>query len=70
MADEKFEVGDIAQLKSGGPQMTVIAVYNDDDDEPSARCAWFSSGGKDMESLFPLQALNNITSEAGLLTGN
>lgn len=32
-----FEVGDVAQLKSGGPQMTVYRVEADD-----VACVWFT----------------------------
>ena len=31
-----FEIGDVVQLKSGGPEMTVTAVNNNE-----VACAWF-----------------------------
>ncbi|WP_081057260.1 YodC family protein [Burkholderia cepacia] len=55
----KFKIGDIVQLKSGGPEMTVQSL-------PSAttttsyRCQWFAgkkleSGPFPEESLMPVQ---------------
>lgn len=37
MSDNTFNVGDIVQLKSGGPGMTVAAVNGDKID-----CTWFA----------------------------
>ena len=48
----KFKEGDIVQLKSGGPPMTVCEVFGDGDHE----CKWFS--GKKLErGNFPEEAL-------------
>ncbi len=48
----KFEEGDIVQLKSGGPAMTVCQVLGVD----NYRCQWFS--GKKLETGdFPYEAL-------------
>ena len=56
-----FNVGDIVQLKSGGPEMTVQmaperpAVYY--------KCQWFA--GKKLESgQFPFDSLKLVTQEA------
>lgn len=55
-----FNVGDIVQLKSGGPEMTVQIV-------PAAssttyRCQWFA--GKKLESgTFPAESLKSIKPE-------
>jgi len=38
MADQKFEVGAVVMLKSGGPKMTVMS-YNSDTEE--YLCRWF-----------------------------
>lgn len=45
MAD--FKEGDIVQLKSGGPKMTVKAI----DDDGEALCQWFS-GSKLQQGFF------------------
>ncbi|WP_339068197.1 YodC family protein [Teredinibacter turnerae] len=39
MSDE-FNVGDVVQLKSGGPKMTVEKI-SDVDEDKIACCAWF-----------------------------
>jgi uncharacterized protein YodC (DUF2158 family) len=52
-----FDIGDIVQLKSGGPEMTVQSV-------PTStgtlhKCQWFA--GKKLEvGLFPYASLNTI----------
>jgi uncharacterized protein YodC (DUF2158 family) len=60
MAD-KFKVGDIVQLKSGGPEMTVNqgpVSYRD-----AYHCQWFA--GKKLESGdFPENSLKPVTSDA------
>ena len=50
MAD-KFKVGDIVQLKSGGPKMTVTDVF-----ENEVRTAWFA-GNKNEKTAFPFDAV-------------
>lgn len=50
-----FKVGDIVQLKSGGPHMTVA-----DADKSQIRCQWFA--GKKMEhGYFPSESIEPIT---------
>ena len=41
----KFKVGDIVQLKSGGPSMTISHLSSGDD--PKYSCTWFN--GKKLE---------------------
>ncbi|MCA8304170.1 DUF2158 domain-containing protein [Burkholderia seminalis] len=57
----KFKVGDIVQLKSGGPEMTVNAlpgVYRDD-----YQCQWFA--GKKLEAGdFPENSLQPVKADA------
>ncbi len=48
---EKFKVGDIVQLKSGGPKMTVTAVL-----EKVVHTAWFA-GSKNEKAAFPFDAV-------------
>lgn len=50
MAD-KFKIGDIVQLKSGGPKMTVTDVF-----ENQVRIAWFA-GSKNEKAAFPFDAV-------------
>lgn len=52
MADEKFKIGDIVQLKSGGPKMTVTSVG-----ERSVITAWFAGSKKEAGS-FPFEAIS------------
>ncbi|REG57628.1 uncharacterized protein YodC (DUF2158 family) [Paraburkholderia sp. BL6669N2] len=57
----KFKIGDIVQLKSGGPEMTVQTL-------PSAtfrqyKCQWFA--GKKLEAGgFPEESLEDVTVKA------
>jgi uncharacterized protein YodC (DUF2158 family) len=50
-----FNVGDIVQLKSGGPDMTVTRI-GASAGEPMLWCTWFD-GTKDAYGLFPPNAL-------------
>lgn len=53
-----FKKGDIVELKSGGPEMTVVEVVKKIDDEPTGRikCKWFS-GKKLQNGSFPRESL-------------
>lgn len=48
----EINIGDVVQLKSGGPSMTVDSV-NDD----SCKCSWFLSNNDFMSSIFNLTSL-------------
>jgi uncharacterized protein YodC (DUF2158 family) len=51
-----LEPGDVVQLKSGGPLMTVVAVEKSD-----VRCIWHSQSAEDIRSaLIPAAALDHI----------
>lgn len=54
--DEEIKAGDVVQLKSGGPLMTVNTV-GDNYGTKTAWCAWFD-GKKEMKGTFPLTSLN------------
>lgn len=55
MAKQDFKPGDIVQLKSGGPPMTV-ASHDASMGKGTVRCQWFA--GKKMESgYFPADSL-------------
>lgn len=50
----KFNVGDLVQLKSGGPSMTIAEFVGNDDKK--ARCVWFKGASKEM-AVFELEIL-------------
>lgn len=51
---DKFKVGDIVQLLSGGPKMTVVSIS---DNKRSYTCKWFA-GAKLDDGYFPEEALD------------
>lgn len=55
---EIFAVGDVVQLKSGGPKMTVVEHRNPVGDEtiPHLWCKWFD-GDAQQAGYFPAAAL-------------
>jgi uncharacterized protein YodC (DUF2158 family) len=57
MPDEKkaIQPGDVVQLKSGGPKMTVQELQKDG----SAWCQWFSGDKKDA-AAFQLHSLKRV----------
>ncbi|HVB78958.1 MAG TPA: DUF2158 domain-containing protein [Candidatus Binataceae bacterium] len=55
MADE-MKVGDIVQLKSGGPDMTIEHIDTWGSDHVSAKCVWFD-GSKRKAEVFALAIL-------------
>ena len=54
---QEFKVGDIVQLKSGGPKMTVNEVLETHgEDKQDVRCAWFA-GSKHEHAYFSVETL-------------
>jgi uncharacterized protein YodC (DUF2158 family) len=53
-----YKTGDIVQLKSGGPTMTVSSVLDSVSagDSQNVKCQWFS-GSKNQEAWFPEDSL-------------
>jgi len=51
--ERKFEVGDIVELKSGGPQMTVVL-----EDCGWLKCSWFIDD-KSQSGRFPAESLKH-----------
>jgi uncharacterized protein YodC (DUF2158 family) len=51
--DLTFKPGDVVQLNSGGPKMTVVAVQSDG----TLRCIWFQEDGKQDNGVFVQVAL-------------
>lgn len=58
MSNEEIKKGDIVQLKSGGPQMTVVLINSKDE----AECFWFLPDMKKRTDSFPIETLSKITS--------
>ena len=44
MSEQEFRVGDVVQLKSGGPNMTIIQLYERRKD--MCQCAWFDGASQ------------------------
>jgi uncharacterized protein YodC (DUF2158 family) len=55
----QIKLGDVVQLKSGGPRMTVAEVGTTAGGVPSAWCDWFE-GNKPLKSTFPIQSLERV----------
>jgi uncharacterized protein YodC (DUF2158 family) len=57
MADVEIKPGDVVQLKSGSPLMTVSYIEAADEYGPAqARCAWFDAK-KECSGTFPVHSL-------------
>ena len=52
---EDFEIGNVVQLKSGGPKMTIHGLVSDGD----VICQWFEGDAVHEES-FPREALQKV----------
>ena len=52
---EDFEIGNVVQLRSGGPKMTVHSLVSDGD----VVCQWFESNEVHREN-FPKEALKQV----------
>ena len=55
MENEVLLLGQVVQLKSGGPPMTIVSFVGDDESE--AVCTFIDSKGKVVREVFPLVAL-------------
>lgn len=55
MSDVALKVGDVVQLNSGGPMMTVREHYEDD----KWACTWFD-GAEVYSDVFPAAVLNHV----------
>jgi uncharacterized protein YodC (DUF2158 family) len=58
MADQ-LNPGDVVQLKSGGPEMTVAQVGNNASGKPTVWCIWFEDKKK-MSDAFPPASLAKV----------
>ena len=59
MATDNIQTGDMVQLKSGGPVMTVDWI---DDDHKYATCVWFGRDGKQQSHDFYLTSPTKVES--------
>ena len=57
-----FKLGDIVQLRSGGPKMTVRNVSDESDRHHFIYCDWFA-GSKSQRAQFPPASLIKIAEE-------
>lgn len=61
MSQPKFNIGDVVQLNSGGPQMSVKEVIkNSIDDNISYSCQWLDKGNP-KEAIFTENVLIKFT---------
>ena len=58
MADQ-FKLGDVVQLKSGGPKMTVTEVGNDISQKPRVWCEWFNEKNQKISDDFTPESLKH-----------
>ena len=56
VSDGEVETGDIVQLVSGGPKMTVLGVV-----KGSVKCGWFTKGGEYQQQAFAPNLLKTGT---------
>jgi uncharacterized protein YodC (DUF2158 family) len=59
MADE-FKTGDVVELKSGGPEMTIESLDDFGAGRLRARCVWFEKNKRNA-ALFELPTLKKVT---------
>ena len=52
-----FKLGDVVQLKSGGPKMTVTSVGKDDKGNDVIWTVWFDSAEKESHGHYPANAV-------------
>jgi uncharacterized protein YodC (DUF2158 family) len=58
MAKPQAKIGDIVQLASGGPQMTIISIKGG-----QTECSWFDKEQKQRRAHFPEKALMPVPGE-------
>lgn len=58
----QFNTGDVVQLKSGGPKMTVVKVDDFESGSLIVVCSWFVGTKKETAS-FPPDALEKATQD-------
>jgi uncharacterized protein YodC (DUF2158 family) len=59
---ETFNVGDVVELKSGGPKMTVTSFGPDSVHVPTVWVSWFD-GTNPKNGAFPADAVQGVTDQ-------
>ena len=52
LSEQSLQVGDVVELKSGGPAMTITSIY-----DSTAECRWFIGTGGVLEHEVPMRCL-------------
>lgn len=52
-----FKVGDVVQMKSGGPIMTVVGFGADANGNQRVNCTWFDKNHSEKNGAYPQEAL-------------
>lgn len=60
MAMSIFSIGDVVQLKSGGPLMTVESTGPDTSGRERVLCVWFDSKESQQKNSFAVESLEKI----------
>ena len=66
MNESMMEIGDLVQLKSGGPTMTIVSQQDQrwgdsEQNMPCVQCAWFDEG-RTRNVWFPIVCVKAVTS--------
>jgi uncharacterized protein YodC (DUF2158 family) len=64
MNNAEYKVGDVVQLKSGGPHMTITSVGGH-----YCECTWFDKHTNQQRRAFPPFALSHIAKERPRVAG-
>jgi uncharacterized protein YodC (DUF2158 family) len=59
MANGELKVGDVVQLKSGGPKMTIEEIDNFGGNHNQASCVWFEKSKRESH-VFELTSLQKV----------
>ena len=62
MSDQAIKIGDVVQLKSGGPKMTVVYVDNLEGTD-RCFCVWIDDSGKEQRKNYPFAACQIVDPE-------
>ncbi len=58
-----LKIGDLVQLKSGGPIMTITNIGADILGNPRFTCVWFDKEHKENDGTYPAAVLDAVTGE-------
>lgn len=61
---EHLKIGDVVQLRSGGPKMTVVWIDMNVPEHPTVGCSWFDDQGKEHKGDWPLPSLIKFPPES------